>query len=206
MVNYFILFILLLIYLIILIYLFYLIIMNEMKLGFIAGLVGVTPAAGFVTPSGAFVIGIVTGICCCFGVKIKNIFDFDDSLDAFGIHAIAGVVGGILTGLLANETIGGQNGAFHGSGRQLGIQIYAIIVTMGWSAVGTSLVMFLVDKTLGLRVSAQSELAGLDRAEHGNTLTMQSSNTAAKRKTDEPSLHCCCCVITYHPPQKENHT
>ena len=137
-----------------------------------------TPAAGFVTPSGAFVIGIVTGGCCCFGVKIKNIFDFDDSLDAFGIHAIAGVVGGILTGLLANEIVGGQNGAFHDSGRQLGIQIYGIVVTIGWSIVGTSLIMLFVDKTLGLRVSAQSELAGLDRAEHGNTMTAQGSNSA----------------------------
>eukprot|EP00604_Paraphysomonas_vestita_P004468 CAMPEP_0174825404 /NCGR_PEP_ID=MMETSP1107-20130205/42712_1 /TAXON_ID=36770 /ORGANISM="Paraphysomonas vestita, Strain GFlagA" /LENGTH=352 /DNA_ID=CAMNT_0016056959 /DNA_START=734 /DNA_END=1792 /DNA_ORIENTATION=+ len=251
--------------------------------GFIAGLVGITPAAGFVTPSGSFVIGIITGGVCCFGVKIKDIFDFDDSLDAFGIHAIAGVVGGILTGLLAseqtrnklhlhgvgyqfglqllgivatatwaaigtflvmylvdktfglrvdknteeagtnkmiaiagvvggiltgllaNERIGGQDGAFHGSGHQLGIQIYGIVVTIGWSAVGTFLVMYLVDKTFGLRVDKNTEARGLDLPQVGSTLTAQASKaTPRNHNNNQCSLHFCCCVLTCRPPQGEN--
>jgi ammonium transporter, Amt family len=147
-------------------------------------LVGITPAAGFVTPSGAFVIGIVSGISCCYGVKIKNIFDFDDSLDAFGIHAIGGIMGGLLTGLLANSVVDGEDGAFHGSGRQFGIQIYGIVVSAGWSVVGTALVMLLVDKTLGLRVSAQSELVGLDFAEHQHKGPQVSHAPLHRRKDD----------------------
>ncbi len=133
-------------------------------------------------------IGIVTGVSCFYGVKIKDTFGFDDSLDAFGIHAIAGIVGGLLTGLLANETIGGQNGAFHGSGRQLGIQIYGIVVTIGWSAFGTAIIMLAVDNMIGLRVSAQSELVGLDRTEHGNTLTTQGSVAPKKAQPQQPKV------------------
>jgi ammonium transporter, Amt family len=157
------------------------------RLGFLAGLIGITPAAGFVSPSGAFVIGIVTGASCFAGVKIKNSFDIDDSLDAFGIHAIGGIVGGLLTGLLANSAIGGEDGAFHGSGRQLGIQIYGIVVSAGWSVVGTALVMLFVDQLIGLRVSKQSELVGLDRAEHDTTMTSQGSSAAAHKVPDNAS-------------------
>jgi ammonium transporter, Amt family len=155
--------------------------------GFLAGLVGITPAAGFVTPSGAFVIGIVSGASCCSGVKIKNSLDIDDSLDAFGIHAIGGIVGGLLTGLLANSAIGGEDGAFHDSGRQFGLQVYGIVVSASWSIVGTALVMLFVDKLIGLRVSEQSELMGLDRAEHNTTMTSQAS-TASRRKALEISI------------------
>jgi ammonium transporter, Amt family len=159
-------------------------------LGFLAGLVGVTPAAGFVTPSGAFVIGIITGALCFLGVKIKNIFDFDDSLDAFGVHCVAGIAGGLLTGLLANSAINEEDvdGAFHGSGHQLGIQIYGMVVSLGWSVFGTALVMLFVDKLIGLRVSAQSELVGLDRAEHGSTMTSQASHAPQRRKDENISF------------------
>lgn len=133
-------------------------------------------------------IGIVTGAACCSGVKIKNVFDFDDSLDAFGIHCIAGAVGGLLTGLLANEVVGGEDGAFHGSGRQLGIQVYGIVVSAGWSVVGTALVMILVDKTIGLRVSQQSELVGLDFAEHQHK-SSQVSHAPIHRKKEEPKFN-----------------
>jgi ammonium transporter, Amt family len=151
-------------------------------------LVGITPAAGFVTPSGAFVIGIVTGASCFAGVKIKNSLDIDDSLDAFGIHAIGGIVGGLLTGLLANSVVGGQDGAFHGSGRQFGIQIYGIVVSAGWSVVGTALVMLLVDKLIGLRVDKQSELVGLDRAEHNATMTAQASKAPQRKGKEEETI------------------
>ena len=129
-------------------------------------------------------IGIVSGVSCCYGVKIKNFLDIDDSLDAFGIHAIGAIVGGLLTGLLANSVIGGQDGAFHGSGRQFGLQIYGIVVSAGWSIVGTALVMFLVDKLVGLRVSEQSELVGLDRAEHDTTMTSQASKAPSHKKVE----------------------
>jgi ammonium transporter, Amt family len=160
-------------------------------------LVGITPAAGFVTPSGAFVIGIVSGISCCYGVKIKNIFDFDDSLDAFGIHAIGGIMGGLLTGLLANSVVDGEDGAFHGSGRQFGIQIYGIVVSAGWSVFGTALVMLLVDKTLGLRVPPRTEYR-MDELLHGSTLTNQAGAARRIDDTNRCSLHCCCFVITFH--------
>mmetsp|Transcript_5409 Transcript_5409/g.5536 ORF Transcript_5409/g.5536 Transcript_5409/m.5536 type:complete len:563 (+) Transcript_5409:31-1719(+) len=172
--------------------------------GFIAGLVGITPAAGFVTPSGSFVIGIITGGVCCFGVKIKDIFDFDDSLDAFGIHAIAGVVGGILTGLLASEQTRNKL-HLHGVGYQFGLQLLGIVATATWAAIGTFLVMYLVDKTFGLRVDKNTEARGLDLPQVGSTLTAQASKaTPRNHNNNQCSLHFCCCVLTCRPPQGEN--
>lgn len=141
------------------------------------------------TPSGAFVIGIVGGACCYGGVKIKKYIDIDDSLDAFGIHAVGGIAGGILTGLLSNSVVGGDHtdGAFHGSGRQLGLQLYGIVVTAGWSVVGTGIVMLLVDVTLGLRVSKETELMGLDRGEHETTMANQASNLKVSPKKVDKS-------------------
>eukprot|EP00602_Paraphysomonas_sp_CaronLab_P010869 CAMPEP_0185029722 /NCGR_PEP_ID=MMETSP1103-20130426/16197_1 /TAXON_ID=36769 /ORGANISM="Paraphysomonas bandaiensis, Strain Caron Lab Isolate" /LENGTH=486 /DNA_ID=CAMNT_0027564567 /DNA_START=109 /DNA_END=1569 /DNA_ORIENTATION=- len=165
--------------------------------GCIAGLVAITPAAGFVNPTGAFVIGVVGGIACAKGVRIKDYFDFDDALDAFGIHAIGGVVGGLMLGLLATSSVNGEDGAFYGdNGKQLSLQLYGIVITIVWSIIGTGGIMLLVDKTLGLRVSPQSELAGLDRTEHGSTLDAQMVNVPKRRKTEGLGVfYCCCCVI-----------
>jgi ammonium transporter, Amt family len=164
----------------------------------IAGLVGITPAAGYVTPSSAFVIGIVSGVTCYYGIRIKTIFDFDDSLDAFGLHAIAGIVGGLLTGLFAHTSA--EEGLFHGAAKQFGIQIYGILLTVLWSVLGTGFVLLIVDTFLGLRVSDKEEAIGLDWAQHGNTLTSQASKAQRRIGKEEQSiccqLHCPCFVLT----------
>jgi ammonium transporter, Amt family len=178
---------------------------SDISLGTIAGLVGITPAAGYVSPSSAFIIGISSGIACHFGIKIKHVFDFDDSLDAFGIHAIAGVVGGLLTGLLAHSHE--AEGTFHGETKQIGIQIFGILVTMLWSIVGTALVFFVVDGLIGLRVSAQNEAHGLDLAQHGSTMTSQATKASRIGKKDEQNvccqLHCPCFVFTLRHRNEE---
>jgi hypothetical protein len=163
--------------------------------GCIAGLVAITPAAGYVNPTGAFIIGAAGGIACSQGVKIKNYFNFDDALDAFGIHAVGGVVGGLLLGCFATEHVGGNNGLFYGNPRQLGLQFYGIVVTMLWSGVMTGLIFVGVDKTIGLRVDPRIELAGLDRAEHGSTMDAQMVNLAKRRTNGKFLLYCCCCVL-----------
>jgi ammonium transporter, Amt family len=132
--------------------------------GAIAGLVAITPAAGFVSQSGAFVIGVVGGVAVSRGVLIKDIFEFDDALDAFGVHAIAGLIGSLMVGLFAKEEIGGANGAFYGHPKQLGLQFYGVVVTAGWACVGTWLVMTFVDVCVGLRVSPSKE-DNLDRSQ-----------------------------------------
>ena len=133
----------------------------------------ITPAAGFVNTTGAFVIGVVGGLGCSQGVKIKDYFNFDDALDAFGIHGIAGIIGGLLLGCLATESIGGHNGLFYGDEKQLGHQVVGIAVTIAWSSIGTALIMLGVDFVLGLRVSATKEVIGLDRSQHASTMYSQ---------------------------------
>jgi ammonia channel protein AmtB len=129
--------------------------------------VGITPGAGFVTTSGAFVIGIATGFFCRYGVQLKHWAQFDDALDAFGIHFVAGVAGGLFVGLFAQDNINDETGAFHGNGRQFGLQIYGLVVTAAWAAFFTGVIMFALDRTFGLRVSEDAERIGLDTFEHG---------------------------------------
>jgi ammonia channel protein AmtB len=119
--------------------------------GAISGLVAVTPATGFVDTTAAFVIGLLAGPFCFYGTKIKEVFRFDDSLDAFGIHAIGGALGSILTGLFAKAEICGVNGALYGNPKQLYIQLYGILFTFGWSAVVSALILKALDLTIGLR-------------------------------------------------------
>jgi len=149
--------------------------------GYIAGFVGITPAAGLVSQSSAFIVGIVCGVTCRFGSRIKNFLNFDDSLDAFGIHCVAGITGGLLVGLFANDAIGSENGVIYGKTNQLGLQLYGIVITMGWSAFGTGIIFMIVDKIMGLRVDQRSELMGLDQSEHGTTLTSQATGSQSKR-------------------------
>jgi len=146
--------------------------------GAVAGLVAITPAAGFVQPMAAIVIGLVAGIVCYFMVaKVKQIFGYDDALDAFGVHGAGGTIGALLTGVFANSAINPifkdsagnvlPSGLVEGNGHQLLNQIGGIAIAWAISIVGTLVLLFLVDKTIGLRVSASDEIQGLDLTQHG---------------------------------------
>ncbi len=138
--------------------------------GIVAGLVGITPAAGFVGLPGAFVIGIVAGLLGFFSVStLKHRLGYDDSLDAFGVHGICGIWGAIATGLFADPSVTeGAAGLFYGNPRQVWIQLVSILGTAAYSAVATIVVVF-VTKALagGLRVERDNEVEGLDSALHG---------------------------------------
>ena len=142
--------------------------------GAVAGLVAITPASGFVTPMGAIWIGLIAGVLCFYMVvKVKILFGYDDSLDAFGVHGAGGTIGAILTGLFANSGInpifgvGKPTGLLEGNSAQLVHQIIGVVIAWGISIVGTLLILFVVDKTIGLRVSAEQERTGLDLTQHG---------------------------------------
>ena len=142
--------------------------------GCVAGLVAITPASGFVTPMSALWIGLIAGIFCYFMVvKVKAAFGYDDSLDAFGVHGAGGTLGAILTGLFANSVInpvygaGKATGLFEGNAHQLLNQFIGVAIAWSLSIVGTLVILFIVDKTIGLRVSAEAEAEGLDLSQHG---------------------------------------
>ena len=142
--------------------------------GAVAGLVAITPAAGFVTPMSALWIGLIAGAFCYFMVvKVKTWFGYDDSLDAFGVHGAGGTIGAILTGFFANSTInpifgaGKATGLFEGNWRQPLHQLVGVAIAWSLSIVGTLVILFLVDKTIGLRVSEDAEREGLDLSQHG---------------------------------------
>jgi len=142
--------------------------------GAVAGLVGITPAAGFVTPMSALWIGLLVGVFCYFMVvKVKAVFGYDDSLDAFGVHGAGGTLGAILTGIFANSAInpifgaGKATGLLEGNAHQLLNQFMGVAIAWALSIVGTLLILFVVDKTIGLRVSEEAERTGLDLSQHG---------------------------------------
>ena len=142
--------------------------------GAVAGLVGITPAAGFVTPISALWIGLIVGVFCFFMVvTVKSIFGYDDSLDAFGVHGAGGTMGAVLTGIFANSAInpifgaGKATGGLEGNWHQLLNQLTGIAIAWVLSIVGTLVILLLVDKTLGLRVSEEDEREGLDISQHG---------------------------------------
>ena len=139
--------------------------------GAIAGLVAITPASGFVGPSGALVIGLVAGIVCYWGSTIlKQKLGYDDSLDCFGIHGIGGIIGALLTGVFAAEAIGGTKGALEGNMAQIGLQLYGIGVTIIYCAVVSFIIFKIIDVVIGLRTDEDSEREGLDQSLHGETV------------------------------------
>jgi Amt family ammonium transporter len=152
--------------------------------GAIAGLVAITPASGYVDPTGAFFIGFLAGPICFLSSQLKYYFGYDDCLDAFGVHAIGGIVGGILTGFFATEDIAGAglNGVFYGTtevgGRQLGNQIYAIVVVTCYAAFCTFVILKVLEATVGMRVSEDIELLGLDQGIYGESATEYDRNKA----------------------------
>ena len=142
--------------------------------GAVAGLVGITPAAGFVTPMSALWIGLLVGVFCFYMVvAVKAMFGYDDSLDAFGVHGAGGTLGAVLTGLFANSAInpifgeGKATGFFEGNHRQVLNQLAGVAIAWTLSIVGTLVLLFVVDKLLGLRVSEEAEVEGLDLSQHG---------------------------------------
>ncbi len=137
--------------------------------GLIAGLVAVTPAAGNSGPFGALVLGLVASVVCYFMVaKLKPALGYDDSLDAFGIHGVGGIVGAIGTGIVYSPALGGPgDAADYSMGGQVMTQIVAVLVAIAWAAIGTLIVGFIVRAVTGLRVSEEVEVEGLDIGEHG---------------------------------------
>jgi Amt family ammonium transporter len=139
--------------------------------GAVAGLVAITPAAGFVGPKGALIIGLVAGVVCYWGATgLKHALKYDDSLDAFGVHGIGGITGAILTGVFAVESIGGTAGLLEGNSGQVMTQVYGVLITLVYTAVASFILLKLIDLVMGLRVSAEEEREGLDLALHGETV------------------------------------
>ncbi len=146
--------------------------------GAVAGLVAVTPAAGFVSPMSALIIGAIAGVACFLMVAVvKSKFGYDDSLDAFGVHGAGGTLGALLTGIFATKIINPifkdangnalPSGLLDGNLRQLGNQALGVLIAWSIAIVGTLVILFIVDKTIGLRVSEEHEIGGLDVALHG---------------------------------------
>ncbi len=139
--------------------------------GAVAGLVAITPAAGFVDPKGALIIGLAAGIICWWAsTKLKLALGYDDSLDVFGIHGVGGIVGAILTGVFAAEAIGGAKGLFEGNAAQVGLQAYGVGVTVAYTAIATFIILKVVDVIMGLRVDDEAERDGLDLNLHGESV------------------------------------
>nr|WP_278002573.1 ammonium transporter [Nodosilinea sp. FACHB-13] len=136
--------------------------------GLVAGLVGVTPAAGFVTPVAALLIGGITAFCCYYAIRIKNKMGIDDALDTFPVHGVGGTVGAILTGVFASTDVNefGANGLLYGNPGQLVKQIVAVAIAYVIAGVGTFVLLKILHAIMGLRVSPEVETQGLDPAEH----------------------------------------
>ena len=148
--------------------------------GAVAGLVGITPAAGFVTPMSALIIGMLVGAVCFLMVtEVKKRLGYDDTLDVFGIHGVGGICGAILTGVLATSSVNpvfkGADGSIlpvgllEGNSSQLINQAVAILITVVLASVGTFIILKIVDLIIGVRVSEDHEVAGLDMSQHGET-------------------------------------
>ncbi len=139
--------------------------------GAVAGLVAITPASGFVDPMGALIIGLIAGIMCYWGATwLKRACGYDDSLDAFGVHGVGGMVGALLTGVFAMKDIGGYSGLLEGNPGQVMIQIIGIGYTIAWCALATAGILYLIKFTIGLRVEPENERDGLDLSLHGETI------------------------------------
>ncbi|WP_180124116.1 ammonium transporter [Acinetobacter sp. YH12097] len=135
--------------------------------GAVAGLVVITPAAGFVTVGGALAMGLIGGVVCFWGITaLKRALKADDSLDAFGLHGVGGIVGAILTAFFASEFIMGDN-APSNLMHQLWVQVEGVLATIAYSAVMTFIILKVIDLVIGIRVEADDERMGLDLSQHG---------------------------------------
>ncbi len=154
--------------------------MLGMVSGAVAGLVAVTPAAGFAGPMGSIVLGLIAGaVCFVFCSTVKNALGYDDSLDVFGIHCVGGIIGALATGILVNQALGGAGipdystkpgelvAATYEFGTAFMAQLKAVLFTLVFSGVGSAILYKIVDVIVGLRVAPDQEREGLDIAEHG---------------------------------------
>jgi Amt family ammonium transporter len=139
--------------------------------GAVAGLVAITPASGFVGPVGSMVIGVAAGVFCYWGVTgLKRMHGRDDALDCFGVHAVGGIVGALLTGVFAIEQYGGTAGLIEGNAAQMMNQAKGILVVIVYDAIISLIILKIIDATIGLRVSDEVEREGLDIALHGEAV------------------------------------
>ena len=145
-----------------------------MATGAIAGLVAITPAAGFVDPMGSLWIGLASGVICFIAsTSVKRAIGYDDALDVFGVHAVGGIVGAILTGVFATVAITGGDaplGGLEGNWAQVGIQIKGVVATIVYCGLGTFVLLMVTKIFFGLRVTPQEEVDGLDISQHGETI------------------------------------
>ncbi|MEH2370021.1 MAG: ammonium transporter [Nostoc sp.] len=137
--------------------------------GAVAGLVGITPAAGFVTPLSAILIGFITAFVCFYAISFKHKLEVDDALDTYPVHGVGGTVGAILTAIFATTQVngGGKDGVLRGNFGELGVELVAIAVAYVIAGVGTWIILKVIDATVGLRVKEEAELQGMDINEHG---------------------------------------
>ncbi|HVI51023.1 MAG TPA: ammonium transporter [Candidatus Sulfotelmatobacter sp.] len=142
--------------------------------GAVAGLVAITPACGFVGVGGALIIGLAAGVVCYWGVSgFKSMFGYDDALDVWGVHGLGGILGALLTGVFALSAVGGtgKSGLLDGNPGQVLLQAEGILMTLVWSGVISFIILKVLDLTIGLRVSKEVEVEGLDLALHGETVS-----------------------------------
>ncbi|HVQ77059.1 MAG TPA: ammonium transporter [Candidatus Binatia bacterium] len=139
--------------------------------GAVAGLVAITPAAGFVTPMAAIVIGALGGVFCYLACNLKTKLGYDDSLDVVGVHGVGGTWGALATGIFATTLVNeaGGDGLLYGNPKQLWVQMVAVAVTLVLGFVVTTVILKILDATMGLRVTDEEELAGLDVSQHSET-------------------------------------
>ena len=137
-----------------------------MFVGVVAGLVVITPAAGFVQPGAALLMGLMAGLVCYGGILLKAKLKYDDSLDAFGVHGIGGTFGAIMTGVFATV---GATGLLSGNFKQLMTQLIAVVAAGAYAFIVTLIITFVLDKTIGLRVEKEDEIMGLDQTQHSES-------------------------------------
>ena len=139
--------------------------------GAVAGLVAITPAAGFVTPLAAMVIGLAAGVLCYSACLLKSKFGYDDSLDVVGVHGVGGILGAILTGVFASKAINsaGNDGLLYGNPSLLTTQLIAVGITIAFAAVGTAVILMVLKAVMGLRVTPDEERMGLDLSQHSES-------------------------------------
>jgi Amt family ammonium transporter len=147
--------------------------------GAVAGLVAITPAAGFVGPMGSIVLGLIAGLLCLWGVNgLKRMLGMDDTLDVFGVHGVGGILGALLTGVFAAPSLGGTGIYDYVANKvaddysiagQLWIQLQGVLTTVIWSGVVAFIAYKIVDVIVGLRVPEEEEREGLDITSHGET-------------------------------------
>jgi Amt family ammonium transporter len=139
--------------------------------GAVAGLVAITPAAGFVTPLAAIVIGLAAGVICYSACLLKASFGYDDSLDVVGVHGVGGILGAVLTGVFASKAVNsaGNDGLLYGNPSLLVTQITAVAITIAFAVVGTSVILLVLKAVMGLRVSEREERLGLDLSQHSES-------------------------------------